>query len=187
MPLARPVASAPTPWRHLPAGLLAGMGRLDAGYCLRERQLTRHWSTLAELGAQVGEGQRSGRGEGSAASCYRPSHLSRGLVVPDDRHLRAEPRSSPRSVGPGDVLVGKFLPARAALASSATPRHSPDGNCLRVVGLRPGMGLWLTALLNHPRTMPVLSRLSDSRSLPRLGARDLAEWPIPPPPTDLAS
>ena len=90
-----------------------------------------------------------------------------------------------RALGPGDVVVSKFLPPRVALVTSQAPRHVPDGNCLRVLGLEPADALWLVALLAHPSFAKLVAQRGAGRTLPRIGARELAELPVPPTPPGL--
>lgn len=185
MPLPCPSTAAPPPWRFVPAGEVSVLERWDADYCVNVVVAGAGWATLSMLGAEIGEGLRSKRVEGSELTLYRPSHFDRGLVVPDDEHLSAEPVHSSRSVGPGDVLVSKFLPPRVALVSPSTPRHAPDSNCLRVIGLGDSLALWLTALLNHPSFSKIVDQLASGRALPRIGVRELAEMSVPEPPAGL--
>lgn len=185
MPPSRPSTATPAPWRFVSAGEISGLERWDADYCVNVVATGARWATLSSLGAEIGEGLRSKRVEGSELTLYRPSHFDRGVVVPDDEHLSVEPIHSSRSVGPGDVLVSKFLPPRAALVSPSTPRHAPDSNCLRVVGLGDSLALWLTALLNHPTFSKIVDQLGSGRALPRIGVRELEEMAVPESPVGL--
>lgn len=187
MPFASLAPAVHPPWRFVPAAEAVALARWDADFNVSAVGLDASWTTLAELGADVGEGLRAGRVDGPEPVLYRPSHLDRGVVVPESEHLASSPVRSSRSVGPGDVLVSKFLPPRVAMVAPGTPRHAPDGNCLRVVGLGPGTALWLTALLGHPAFASVVGLRGAGRTLPRIGARELADLRLPAPPHGLAA
>lgn len=161
--------------------------RWDAEFNVHTRAVGSTWSSLRELDAEVSEGLRQGRGAGPEPLLFRPMHLLGGLLMPDAQHFFTPPVRSLRAVGPGDVVVSKFLPARAGLVSPAVPRHVPDGNCVRILGLQPEQALWLTSLFEHPDFAEHLAHRSAGRALPRLGARDLYEMPLPPAPPEVAA
>lgn len=187
MPSPKPPATSPTPpWRFLPGEDAILLDRWDADANVHPHVVGSAWRSLHDLDAEVSEGLRPDRSSGPEPVLFRPSHLVDGLVVPEAEHLAAIPVRSSRAVGPGDVVVSKFLPARAGLVSPAVPRHVPDGNCVRVVGLRPDQALWLTSLLDHPGFAAHLARRSSGRTLPRVGSRDLAEMPLPPVPAGVS-
>jgi len=177
----------PPSWRFVPGAEAVALERWDAEFNVGSLHVGASWITLADLGAEVGEGLRAGRVRGPEPLLYRPSHIGDGVLVPDAAYLEVPPTRSSRSIGPGDVLVSKFLPPRAALVSPGMPRHAPDGNCLRVIGLRQEVALWITGLLSHPGFAPRIAQHGSGRSLPRIGARELAELPFPAPPAGLAT
>jgi hypothetical protein len=178
-----PSGSTPTPaTRWLPAAEAVVLERWDAAFNVHVHVVGGGWRSIDDLGAGVSEGLRPARSSEAEPLLFRPSNLVDGLVMPEAEHFTFAPRRSSRAVGPGDVVVSKFLPPRAGLVSSAAPRHVPDGNCIRVLGLRPEQGLWLTSLVNHPGFAAHLARRCAGLTMPRVGARDLAAMPLPPAP-----
>lgn len=155
--------------------------RWDADFTLHNIAAGAGWQSVEQLGAQVSEGERSDRVE-VLGILYRPSALDRGVLNPEPTHLQSPALRSPRAVGPGDLVVGKFLPPRVALITQETPRHAPDGNCVRIVGLTAEQALWVASVLSHSTFAGALSHLASGRTLPRVGTRDLAELPLPPVP-----
>lgn len=184
MAVSTTTASAPLAWRFVPAAEVVVLDRWDADFTLHRIAAGAAWRSLEQLGALVSEGERSDRVE-VLSTLYRPSNLDRCTLSPGSEHLRSPSTRSPRAVGPGDVVVGKFLPPRVAVITEATPRHAPDGNCVRLVGLTADQALWVASVLNHPTFADTLSHLASGCALPRLGARDLANLPFPPVPSSL--
>jgi hypothetical protein len=175
-------SSPSTPaWRLVPSAEAHILERWDPEFNLQTRITGAGWRPLGDLAAMVTEGQRADRSEGTEA-LYRPSNFDQGLLSPDADHLRAAPVRSVRAVGEGDVVVGKFLPLRAALITAAAPRHAPDGSCIRIVGLSAVQALWVAAVLGHEAFSRAASSVTGGASLPRVGARDLAGLPVPPVP-----
>jgi hypothetical protein len=185
MPFPSTPAAVLPAWRFVPAAEVVVLDRWDADSNVRSTTIGASWRTVADLGGTVGEGVRVERTSAPDLILYRPSHLVRGVVVPDSTHLGQAPVRTPRAVGPGDVVVSKFLPPRAALVTPATPRHPPDANCLRVLGLGADAALWLVALLGHPSFAATLALRGAGSVLPRVGARDLAELRVPERPPEL--
>ncbi|MBL9106394.1 MAG: hypothetical protein JNL82_36060 [Myxococcales bacterium] len=182
------VEIGPVPaWRFVPAREAVMLQRWDAEFSVKTRAVGTAWRSLGDLGAEVSEGLRPERASGPEPLLFRPSHLVDGLVMPDAEHLATAPVCSSRAVGPGDVVVSKFQPPRVGLVIPAVPRHVPDANCLRIIGLRPEWALWLTALFTHPGFAAHLGRQSSGSTLPRVGARDLAEMLLPPMPAEVST
>jgi len=181
------LAAAHPPWRLVKAAAPALTRRWDAGFHLQSSAAGQGWRTIADLGANISEGQRAGRAGGPGSLLYRPSHLFGGLLDPDHEHLCDPPSPSPRAVGPGDVVVSKFVPLRVAMITPATPRHAPDGNCVRIVGLDSATALWVASVLGHKSFAPSIARRSAGRRVARLGARDLAALAVPPPPREVGA
>lgn len=170
-------------WRFVAADEAVRLERWDADTVVHTSVAPSSWTSPTDLGGDIVEGVRPGRQRGGVAPLlYRPSHLGGGQLMPEADHLATAPRPSRRAVGPGDVIVSKFLPPRCALATSRAPRHAPDSNCLRIVGLDPAPALWLVALLEHPAFGGQVARATAGTLLPRLGARDLARLDLPPVP-----
>ncbi len=180
--------SGPGPaWRFVPAAESVVLERWDAEFNVQAHAVGRGWCSLHDVGAEVSEGLRPGRSSGPEPLRFRPSNLADGLVWPHAEHLATPPVRSPRAVGPGDVVVSKFLPPRAGLVVPAVPRHVPDENCVRILRLRLDHALWLTSLIDHPGFAAQLARRSSGRTLARVGARDLAAMPLPPVPADVSA
>jgi hypothetical protein len=179
-------SASPARWRFVPAAGAVALERWDPESSLQAHVVGSEWRTLAELGVEITEGFRPGRSSGPEPLTFRPSHLDGGLLMPDAEHIAALPVRSSRAVAPGDVVVSKFLPARAGIVMESTPRHVPDANCLRIIGLRPDRALWLVSLMEHPDFASHLARRSSGQMLPRVGARDLGELAIPPVPAPLS-
>lgn len=176
----------PPAWRFVPPAEARELERWDPEFNLQARLMGPGWRPLGQLAAWVSEGQRADRSERGEV-LYRPSNIDQGLLAPDGDQLRTTPVSSPRAVGAGDVIVGKFLPVRAAQVTPAAPRHAPDGSCIRIVGLPPTHAFWVMAVLSHEAFSRAVLGGSGGRLLPRVGARELAELPIPPAPEGLGS
>ncbi len=185
MPIRTTSAAALPVWRFVPAAEAVVLERWDADANVRSVDIGANWRTIPELGGSISEGVRVPSPGDSPSPFYRPSQLQDGVIVPEPAHLAQAPVRSTRAVGPGDIVVSKFLPPRAALVTPETPRHPPDANCLRVVGLDADAALWITAVLGHPSIASALALRGAGSVLPRVGARDLAELRLPAPPEAL--
>lgn len=155
--------------------------------------LVDRWDASAHLGSYANESvwvrmlQRVGRAEEGARAeakglAWRPSNLVDGLVFPTTEQLQHSPPAHEKAVGPGDIVLSKFLPVRAGVVVDATPRLPADGNCIRLGGATLVDALWIVLLLTHAAFAPVVARLSGGAVLPRIGVRDLRSLSIPPPP-----
>jgi hypothetical protein len=141
------------------------------------------WRTIKDLGGRITEGAR----DGSSLLLYRPSDLDAGLLNPDRLQMLRAPDVAARAIAPGDVMVGKHVPVGVAWITPAAPRHAPDANCLRVVGLKPTVGLWVAAVLGHEAFASTVRHRAAGLALPRLGARELVAIPLPEPPPEVAA
>lgn len=173
-------------WRVVRAEEAVCLERWDAETCLWPTSTARS-ASLASRGAELLGGARSGQAPLDETLLYRPSSLEDGLLWPSREQLTRGPGRSPWAVGPGDVIVSRFLPPRAAFVSPGAPRHALDANCIRITGLRPAEALWLVGLLAHPMFAAALAQRSAGRMLPRVGARDLEDLPIPAAPAELGA
>lgn len=86
-------------------------------------------------------------------------------------------------VQPGDVVVNKLAPLRAAVVSPASRRHPVDGNSIIVRGLPRPTAVWLAVCLNRPEYEQLL--LIGSGVLRRIGLSTLATLQIPPVPAKM--
>lgn len=95
-----------------------------------------------------------------------------------------------RFVEPGDVVINRTLPFRAAWATSQLHRHPVDGNCI-IIRIKKGyeLSFWTAVCLNQPIYTYYLAALSRVSSLlPRITIERLSSFKLPKPPlSDLAS
>ncbi len=143
------------------------------------------WSALGDLKARIREGTRLTAADARRLGVYRPSSI-RGLAL-DDSDLAPMLASwgEMATVGPGDVVVSKFLPVDAAWVAPITPRRPVDANCARVIGLHAEAGFWVANVLEHPAYQESLARRAAGAVLPRIGLRDLRALRVPSPPAGL--
>lgn len=138
------------------------------------------WTTIGALAGRVVEGVR-----GAMGPVFHPSELVDLAMLPGPAHF-AEPDASVReAVGPGDVVLSKLFPVRAAVVTGAVPRIPVDANCARIIGLTASSALWVAAMFTHPAFGPSLLHLAAGRILPRIGVRDLIALSLPPPPIEV--
>jgi len=86
-------------------------------------------------------------------------------------------------VQPGDIVLNKLAPLRAAFVSPAARRHPVDGNSLIVRGLPLSAAAWLALCLNRPEYEQLL--LIESGVLRRVGLGTLANLRLPPVPAEM--
>lgn len=144
--------------------------------------------TVADLGGQVVEGWRASGTPGVAAfdpraastPVYRQSNIGRLQLNLSPEHWEP-PRLAERwCVRPGDVVLNKLAPVRAALVSPAARRHPVDGNSIIVRGLPRAVATWLAVCLNRSEYEHLL--LIESGVLRRVGLGMLAGLRLPPVP-----
>ena len=143
------------------------------------------WLALGDLKTRIREGARLTASDAHRLGVYRPSSI-RGLAL-DDSDLAPMPASwgDMATVGPGDVVVSKFLPVDAAWVAPVTSRRPVDANCARVIGLQDEVGFWVANVLEHPAYQGSLARRVAGATLPRIGLRDLRTLRVPSPPIGL--
>jgi len=88
---------------------------------------------------------------------------------------------------PGDVVVNKIAPIRAAIATSRLYRHPADSNCYLIRGMQPPVALWAALCLNQPLYAEYLLRLAGASILPRVTMRALRDLPLLTPPEESRS
>ncbi len=139
------------------------------------------WLALGDLRARIREGERLAAADAHDLGVYRPSSI-RGLAL-DDSDLAPMPPSwgEMATVGPGDVVVSKFLPVDAAWVAPVTPRRPVDANCARIIGLQAEVGFWVANVFEHPTYQRSLARRAAGAALPRIGLRDLRALRVPSP------
>lgn len=114
---------------------------------------------------------------------YRQSNVGRFRLVLAGQQWDP-PRVTDRwCVQPGDVVLNKLAPVRAAVVSPAARRHPVDGNSLIVRGLPRSAGVWLALCLNRPEYEELL--LMGAGVLRRVGLGALASLRVPPVPAEL--
>lgn len=101
-----------------------------------------------------------------------------------DRGHWVSPRIEGRwCVRPGDVVVNKAAPVRAAFVSPTARRHPVDGNTLIVRGLSRSDAAWVALCLNHTEYERLL--LLGSGTFDRVGLKALASLRVPPAPPEI--
>jgi hypothetical protein len=146
--------------------------------------------SVAELGGVCVDGWREAgkflrEGPSAEVPTYRQTHLGRFRLHPDQEHWRP-PVTHPGApaVGPGDLIVNKFPPIRAAWATNRLHRHPVDANCVLVKGLDQATAFWLAVCINHPWYETALLRSTDVTALPRVGLQALRGLRVPAVPLD---
>jgi hypothetical protein len=147
--------------------------------------------TISELGGNVLEGWRVSETPGAHAydpraatvPFYRQANIGRLRL-----HLGAQHWDPPQFVGrwcvqPGDVVLNKLAPVRAAFVSQNARRHPVDGNALIVRGLSRSEAAWVAICLNQPGYEQLL--LTESGMLPRVGLSALKSLRVPTVPPQM--
>jgi hypothetical protein len=164
-----------------------------------------------DLGATCIEGLRTepiSNGDGAAFLPYTGPIFRQANLTPfrfhlDNAHWQAPTVELPECVAPGDVVINKLAPVRAAWATARLPRHPADANCIiiRWAGrdeqlslFDPGAGLqerrgravafWTALCLNQPAYQEYLLRRSGAAFLPRARMSVLRELKLPPAPPE---
>lgn len=146
---------------------------------------------IAELGGHVLEGWRVT--ENPQALDYDPRAASTPIyrqtnIKPLRLQLGVQHWASPHIEGrwcvrPGDVVLNKLAPVRAAFVSPAAKRHPVDGNALIVRDLSRAEAVWVALCLNHAGYERLV--LLDSGVLDRVGSKALAALRVPPVPPEM--
>ena len=141
--------------------------------------------TASVQGAEVIEGLRWGEEPEEAGPSYRLSNV--GFL---EMRLGTEDCSSPKStnkrcVRPGDVVVTKVAPIRAAIVGSNVYRHPVDANCFLVRGLDLAMAFWFALCINQPAFGEYLVRKSGAAIVPRIRTDVLESARVPRPPAGI--
>lgn len=136
--------------------------------------------------AIISEGHRGMTSEDGEADdlgpMYRPSNVQVMRLVPSSEHLHAPTTNLPQSLLPGDVVVTKLAPPRAAVVPDVAHRHPIDGNSLIVRGLTPTMAIWVAWCINRPPVGAYLSITSGRALIPRINQGALGELRLPEAP-----
>jgi hypothetical protein len=113
---------------------------------------------------------------------YRMSNVGELELRLGPEHCIPPAGSDLRCVRPGDVVVTKGVPIRAAIASSQVFRHRADANCYVIRGLNQADGFWIALCLNQPAYAEYLTRRSGAAIVPRVRMAVLREAPFPEQP-----
>jgi len=113
---------------------------------------------------------------------YRMSNVGELELRLGPEHCISPADSDMWCVRPGDVVVTKGAPIRAAIASSHVFRHRVDANCYVIRGLDQADGFWVALCLNQPVYAAYLTRRSGAAMVPRVRMAALREAPFPSPP-----
>jgi len=154
-------------------------------------QASRRGLTVADLGGQVLEGWRVSETPGAltydaraaTTPIYRQSNVGRLRLLLSAPHWDPPQVTDRWCVQPGDVVLNKLAPVRAALVSPAARRHPVDGNSLIVRGLPRPAATWLAICLNRPEYEQLL--LIESGVLRRVGLGMLSSLRVPPVPAEM--
>jgi len=146
---------------------------------------------MDELGSLVLEGWRVSESPQTrdydsralSVPIYRQANIGRLRLQLDARHWASPQIDGRWCVRPGDVVLNKLAPVRAAIVSPAAKRHPVDGNTLIVRDLPRPEAVWVALCLNHSGYERLL--LLDSGGLERVGLKALAALRIPPAPPEM--
>jgi hypothetical protein len=147
--------------------------------------------TIADLGGQVIEGWRVSETRGVGAydpragttPIYRQANVGRLRLLLSAPHWDSPQVDDLWCIHPGDVVLNKLAPVRAALVSPAARRHPVDGNSLIVRGLPLATATWLALCLNQPPYEQLLT--VESGVLRRIGLGVLANLRLPAVPAEI--
>jgi|GEM_PF-1393344 len=112
---------------------------------------------------------------------YRQINVGQFELLPGEAWDRPV-ESGSTFLQPGDVVVRKMSPVRAALVTDDIPGHPVDDSCLVIRGLDTPTALWVVLCFNHPSYERYLMSLSGQPILPRVSLRVLRNIALPPPP-----
>lgn len=143
--------------------------------------------TLAQRGAKCVEGMRDNTdaveaNSASEAPMIRQAHLGPFSFRLEEYHWESPAAEGTSTVQPGDVVLNKMRPVRAAWAMPRMPRHPVDPNCWIMKNLDVYLGFWVALLLNQPGYSEYLLRRSGAAILTRIGKKELLQLPVPDPP-----
>lgn len=143
------------------------------------------------MGGQVLEGWRVSQTPGTltydpraaTTPIYSQSNVGRLRLLLSAAHWETPQMAERWCVQPGDVVLNKLAPVRAALVSPAARRHPVDGNSLIVRGLPGATATWFAVCLNRPEYEQLL--LIESGVLRRVSLGTLANLRLPPVPPEM--
>lgn len=148
---------------------------------------------LGDMASMIIEGWRVSTNENSPSfdpralnhPIYRMANIQEfSLQLEPDHWTHAAGKIERWCARPGDVVIKKIPPFRAALVTSRIPPHPFDSSCILVRGLKPREAAWVAVCLMSEEYSTYLLRKSSSAGMPRTGARELRDLPIVSPPSD---
>lgn len=148
-------------------------------------------ASITDMGGRVLEGWRVSETPGSltydakaaTTPVYHQANIGRLRLLLSEMHWGSPLTSFRSCVHPGDVVINKTAPVRAAYVSPSAKRHPVDGNSLIVRGLPSSEAVWVALCLNHSGYEQLL--LIESGVLKRIGMRTLASLKFPPAPWEM--
>jgi hypothetical protein len=159
--------------RHWDPHIYCGPGGLVA-------LAARPTATLDQFGAFCAEGWRPTKPQDSNLEKASPSenpplirqaNLGVLRLDPGPEHWQPPPLMGVWCADPGDVVLNKMPPLRAAWVTAELPRHAVDPNCVLVKGLPRPTAFWLAVCLNQSPYQEYLLRASGAAApRVRLGA-----------------
>lgn len=114
---------------------------------------------------------------------YRQGNIGRLRLVLGEHHWEPPQIGGRWCVQPGDIVLNKLAPVRAAFVAPTARRHPVDGNSLIVRGLSRSAAVWVAVCLSHHGYEALL--LTESGVLRRAGVRALASLRVPPVPAQM--
>jgi hypothetical protein len=142
---------------------------------------------LGDFAREIIEGKRdnsSSRGAEDGVPVYRQANLAALRWRLSAEHWKQPGIEDRTCVQPGDIVVNKLAPVRAAIATSHLHRHPVDANCYLLRGMERPIALWAALCLNQPLYAEYLVRLAGASILPRVTMRALRELPLLSPPAE---
>lgn len=157
-----------------------------AGAVALRAGLTGH--KISDFGGFVLEGWRASETPGAlnydaraaTTPVYRQTNIGRLRLHLGTQHWDPPQITGRWCVQPGDVVLNKLAPIRAAFVPANAKRHPVDGNSLIVRGLPLPDAAWVAFCLNQPEYEQLL--VIESGVLQRVGIGALASLRIPPAP-----
>lgn len=147
--------------------------------------------TIGQMGGQVIEGWRASGTPGAlgydplvaTTPVYRQGNIEPLRLQPSGTLWSPPGINGDWCVRPGDVVLSKFAPVRAAFVSPAARRHPVDGNTLIVSDLPRAVAAWVAVCLNQPGYERLL--LLGTGLMDRVGMKALASLRLPAAPPDM--
>lgn len=174
--------------QHVSLAAVGNFNVLDASFfCRSPYRMLSAQHDVATQAPRILEGLRADLSAGAEpANSYRPVHIEGFFLAMDQQHRVTPDAQHSRCVQPGDVLITKIAPIRAAWVMPAHHRHPVDANCLILRGVDRSIAFWWLLWLNTSAFTDMLLRLSGAAILPRLRLSVLRDLVLPQPPRVIA-